>query len=445
MSIVCKPPRSCITTSEFRPRTCGWRHGLLVGVASASLATGAAGADLNVTGNVNVTGHLSAGSISAAVIEGALNVSGPITLTDATATSLTVSGSSSLQSATIQGNAAVAGALSVTGQSTLANAKIQTATVQGALTVNGAVNVSGAAGFGSDVTVGGAGNFGSASIAGATTTGSLAVRGASQLDRLAVSGSSTLAGVDVQGPLSVTGAASFGNLAAEKVRTDDLHVTGNLTVDGGLILPRSFTFGELQTTGASRLNALQVSGEVAMTNSGSSVTLGSSGVQATTAGGARMQLTDRTAALTHGGNGITATADGATRVVATRTATVQGGATTLALTDSGAHLSGSGGAPARLSGIADGVDEHDAVNVGQLNDGLKGVSAGVAMSMAMSQLPIPLSGSNHAFGVALGGFDGQEALALGGTAIMENGVTLRGALSHAGGKTGVGVGVGWSF
>ncbi|MCE6949910.1 YadA C-terminal domain-containing protein [Cereibacter sphaeroides] len=88
------------------------------------------------------------------------------------------------------------------------------------------------------------------------------------------------------------------------------------------------------------------------------------------------------------------------------------------------------------------MDEHDVVNVGQLNDGLE-VRAGVAMSMAMSQLPIPLPGSNHSFGVALGGFDGQEALALGGTAIMENGVTVRGALSHAGGKAGVGVG--WSF
>ncbi|MCE6949909.1 hypothetical protein LAZ29_03085 [Cereibacter sphaeroides] len=248
----------------------------------------------------------------------------------------------------------MAGALNVTGQSTLTNARIQTATVQGALTVAGPASVSGAASFGSDLAVSGAGTFGSASIAGATTTGSLVVGGASQLDSLAVSGSSTLAGADVQGPLSVTGAASFGDLATGEILTEDLHVTGNLTIDGGLTLPGSFTFEELQTTGASRLNALQVSGEVAMDNSGFSFTLESSGVQATTAGGARMQLTDRTAALTHGGNGITATADGTTRLVATRTATVQGGTTTLALTDSGAHLSDPRARPPACPGLPTG-------------------------------------------------------------------------------------------
>ncbi|EKX59205.1 Large exoprotein [Rhodobacter sp. AKP1] len=251
--------------------------------------------------------------------------------------------------------------------------------------------------------------------------------------------------VDVLGPLAVTGAASFGDLVAKDMRTEDLHVTGNLTIDGNLSLPSKFSFGELETTGSSRLTDLQTTGQVAMNNAGSSFTLGSSGILATTAGGARVQLTDTAATLTHGGNGITATANGTTRITAIHEATLQGGNTTLALSDTGARLSGSGGAPARLSGIADGVEDNDAVNVGQLNDGLREVSAGVAMSMAMAQLPSPLDGSNHSFGVAVGGFDGQEALALGGTAIVNNNMTLRGALSHAGGKTGAGVGVGWSF
>lgn len=254
-----------------------------------------------------------------------------------------------------------------------------------------------------------------------------------------------MAKVDVLGPLAVTGAAGFGDLVAKDMRTEDLHVTGNLTIDGNLSLPSKFSFGELETTGSSRLADLQTTGQVAMNNAGSSFTLGSSGILATTAGGARVQLTDTAAVLTHGGNGITATANGTTRITAIHEATLQGGNTTLALTDTGARLSGSGSAPARLSGIADGVEDNDAVNVGQLNDGLREVSAGVAMSMAMAQLPAPLDGSNHSFGVAVGGFDGQEALALGGTAIVNNNVTLRGALSHAGGKTGAGVGVGWSF
>lgn len=429
--------------------------GYLASTTFLLLAAGMARADMTITGDVNVTGHLRAGSISAATIDGALNVAGPSVLGDTAATSLsvsgaseldslTVSGSSTLQAAAIRGNAAVAGALNVTGQSTFADTQMQSATVQTTLNVNGPMDVRDTASFGSDMAVSGTGHFGSASVTGTTSTGSLTVDGTSRLDTLTVSGNSTLADVDVRGPLAVTGAASFVDLASESILAEDLHVTGNLTIDGGLTLPSRFSFGQLEATGSSKLNDVEVVGKVAMNNASSSFTLDSSGVQASTGAG-RMQLTDSTAALAQGANGITASSAGTTKVTAIREATLQGGETRLTLTDRGARLSGSGGAPARLSGVADGINEDDAVNVRQLNEGLQEVGAGVAMSMAMSQLPSPLAGSNHAFGIGLGNFDGQAAMALGGTAILSNGVTLRGALSHASGKTGAGVGVGWSF
>ncbi|AXQ96130.1 helicase (plasmid) [Cereibacter sphaeroides] len=554
MTVVSVPPHSQ-GIPEQDPTRCARNLRTTLGYLASTtfllLVAGMARADMTITGDVNVTGHLRAGSISAATIDGALNVAGPSVLGDTAATSLsvsgaseldslTVSGSSTLQAAAIRGNAAVAGALNVTGQSTFADTQMQSATVQKGLNVNGPMGVRGTASFGSDMVVSGAGHFGSASVTGTTSTGSLTVDGASRLDTLTVSanstlqdaairgnaavagaldvtgqstftdaqmqtatvqttlnvngpmdvrdtasfgsdmavsgtghfgsasvtgttstgsltvdgtsrldtltvsGNSTLADVDVLGPLAVTGAASFVDLASESILAEDLHVTGNLTIDGGLTLPSRFSFGQLEATGSSKLNDVEVVGKVAMNNASSSFTLDSSGVQASTGAG-RMQLTDSTAALAQGENGITASSAGTTKVTAIREATLQGGETRLTLTDRGARLSGSGGAPARLSGVADGINEDDAVNVRQLNEGLQEVGAGVAMSMAMSQLPSPLAGSNHAFGIGLGNFDGQAAMALGGTAILSNGVTLRGALSHASGKTGAGVGVGWSF
>ena len=322
---------------------------------------------------------------------------------------------------------------------------MQAASVQTSLDVNGSMDVAGPAAFGSNITVDGTGNFGDVEVAGTTTTGALVVDGASELGTLSVSGDSSLNDTDVQGSLTVAGAAGFGDVTAAAITTGDLRVTGDLMIEGSLTLPSAFSLGELEVAEGSRLNDLEVTGEVAMQNGGSSFTLGSTGVQVATGGGAKVEVTETSASLTHGDNGITAQSDGTTKVVATQEATVSGGGTMLALSDRGASLTGTGGAPVRLSGIADGVARNDAVNVGQLNDGLQEMSSGIAMSMAMSQLPSPLADSNYSLGMALGGFNGQGAMALGGTAMLSDNLTLRGAVSHSGGNTGAGVGVGWSF
>lgn len=74
------------------------------------------------------------------------------------------------------------------------------------------------------------------------------------------------------------------------------------------------------------------------------------------------------------------------------------------------------------------------------------MSAGIAQSMAMAQLPYPDPGKEHSFGIALGGFNGKGGFAMGGTARLEGNMVLRGAASYsdAGGAGGA-LGTGWSW
>jgi autotransporter adhesin len=81
-----------------------------------------------------------------------------------------------------------------------------------------------------------------------------------------------------------------------------------------------------------------------------------------------------------------------------------------------------------------------------LESGLKTANAGIAMSFAMSNLPqLSDPSSNFAFGIGLGTFEGQSAIAMGGTARLTDRAVMRASVSSAGGKVGAGVGVGFSF
>lgn len=416
--------RSQIRNALRRGGAAGPALGLAGALVALTPASVAAGPVVSVDGDATYTGVVTAGGfvtngtatlgkaeLGTATISGALNVTGSSTLGATTLGTATVTGNLSV------GGSAQLGALSVSGTSTLGKAQIGEAEITGALKV------------------GGAATFQEASITKTLSAGELKVTGASQLESLAI-----------KEGLAVTGAASFGDLKASAIETQSLRVTGDMTIDGTLTLPSSFAFGELEVTGGSRLGDLEVEGDVRLSKDDTRLTLDSKGVKVESQGGGKMQVTDKVATLSHGKNGVTARSDeGTTRVTAEREASVQGGTTRLTLTDAGARLSGAGGAPARLSGIADGVERHDAVNVGQLEAGLNKMGAGIAMSMAMSQLPAPQAGSTRSFGLAVGTFEGYDALALGGSAMVADGVTLRAGLSHAGGQTGAGVGVGWSF
>ncbi|WP_202404940.1 YadA-like family protein, partial [Xanthomonas sp. LMG 8992] len=117
----------------------------------------------------------------------------------------------------------------------------------------------------------------------------------------------------------------------------------------------------------------------------------------------------------------------------------------------------------QITNVAAGTERTDAVNLGQLNDGLNGVadwsrnytdsrvgqmdrraSAGVAAAMAMSSLPQAYQPDQSAAGVSLSSFRGEQAIALGVSTISESGRYLFkvNASATTRGDAGVAVGAG---
>ncbi|WP_428095947.1 YadA-like family protein [Candidatus Thioglobus sp.] len=132
--------------------------------------------------------------------------------------------------------------------------------------------------------------------------------------------------------------------------------------------------------------------------------------------------------------------------VGTTNTTLSGGvnSTTLTLDDSGATFGDALGAPVTVTGVADGTNPFDAVNVRQLDK----VSKGVSMSMAMDGIPQAFGGQS-VIGVGIGRFDGNNALAIGGSYHDdENGITysIKAARSTGSNPTNAAsAGVGWAF
>ncbi|WP_279361090.1 YadA-like family protein [Xanthomonas sacchari] len=117
----------------------------------------------------------------------------------------------------------------------------------------------------------------------------------------------------------------------------------------------------------------------------------------------------------------------------------------------------------QITNVAAGTERTDAVNLGQMNDGLNGVadwsrnytdsrvdqadrraSAGVAAAMAMASLPQAYQPDQSAAGVSLSSFRGEQAIAVGVSKISESGRYLFkvNASATTRGDAGVAVGAG---
>ena len=100
----------------------------------------------------------------------------------------------------------------------------------------------------------------------------------------------------------------------------------------------------------------------------------------------------------------------------------------------------------KITNVANGTSTYDAVNYGQLNETRKMLSGGIAATIAMSNIPLVDSNKTFAVGVALGGYDGQSAIAAGASYRVNPATVFRGSV--AGGsasKTAVGAGVSFSW
>jgi hypothetical protein len=135
-------------------------------------------------------------------------------------------------------------------------------------------------------------------------------------------------------------------------------------------------------------------------------------------------------------------------VVNESSATMSGGATSLTLDDGSARFSNaSTGGPVRVTGVADGRSDYDAVNYRQL----KSVKAGIAGIAAMTNIPLVEQYKKFALGVGVGHYDGMTSMALGVSARISENAIIKASVSNgvAGGSTrkstvyGIGAGFSW--
>lgn len=99
------------------------------------------------------------------------------------------------------------------------------------------------------------------------------------------------------------------------------------------------------------------------------------------------------------------------------------------------------GGNARLTGIADGKSDFDAVNFRQLEKAYAGV-AGVA---ALAAIPEPPWGKHYSLGIGVGHFQGQNAVAIGYKGSISRSVRMTMGYSHAGKASTYNAGVAFNW
>jgi autotransporter adhesin len=125
--------------------------------------------------------------------------------------------------------------------------------------------------------------------------------------------------------------------------------------------------------------------------------------------------------------------------------------TTLTLSDDGARFANSAtGGPVRVTGVANGVDDFDAVNMRQfrrLESRVDKAYSGIASVAAMAAVPAPLEGRNFCVGLGTSYFEGESAIAFGAKALVGDNrdITITSGVGYSGDVVTVSAGVGWSF
>jgi autotransporter adhesin len=116
------------------------------------------------------------------------------------------------------------------------------------------------------------------------------------------------------------------------------------------------------------------------------------------------------------------------------------------LNDGGATFAGPAAAPIRVTGIADGTTEFDAVNYRQLRALEKLMSQGIASTAAMANVPQVDQDKTFSVGIGVGGFNSQSAFAVGASYRFLPNAVLKGSLGTSNsGKTAIGVGASMSW
>ena len=441
-------------------------HGLTIGATSTKLTGGTNSSSLTLQDS---TATLSVGTTTSAEIQlvnatntgtGAPNSTG-VTIGDLATSSNVVQGNTNLiegTTSTTIGNAAtyagsnaaiqvVAGAgvdvkggansisantgmNTITGQTgnlvtATAGANVLTATGAGGANTLTALSNTMSATTGTNILTSAAGaNTITQNIAGAATGTSILGTGVANGIMLAGTVGANTANATLSGNTATyeaTGAAGTRGLKVNSAAAGSVGLTGG---DAGVVLAGTSAFWN----SASLLPSGTTSGSAAVGAALAVLPAAQVGLA-----GANAYMVNNT------GHGIAVTGDHTT---------ITGGTTSTAMTlnDGGATFSNATtGAPVRVMGVADGSADYDAVNVRQLKGMETLLSRGVASTTAIANIPQVDPGKTFAVGVGLGSFNGESAVAVGGSyRFIDNGV-MKASLGTSGGKSTYGVGAAMSW
>ena len=239
----------------------------------------------------------------------------------------------------------------------------------------------------------------------------------------------------VGGTLGVTGNTSLSTLSTSGLATlNSASITNNATVGG-----------TLGVTGATTLNGATTVNNTLSVDSNGGAAGGNTLV--VNGSGASMTVLNSGTGIAHGlfiGQSSTVLTGGTT-------------STSLTLDDNGATFANTAtGGPARVTGVANGVNPFDAVNVSQLNSQISSVNrhidnvakksyGGIASVAALAGIPGPIDNKRFSLGIGYGNYAGENAVALGAKANLLNSVGLTLGLGFSNSRTAASMGAGFSW
>lgn len=431
------------------------------GAGATELAVGTNTVDINATTNVTGTTNINTTGSAATTIGSNTNTS-TVRLESGTSSIQTSNGANSI----IGNTNTVIGVTNINVNNNAAT-NINTGTTASDVTIGGSANVTNLNSATNNIGVSGTyatvnnigtnAAFTSTNTIGNTNAGSSVNAYAGNSSLTMVNGSASLKSGAGSGytaysaPQTVVGATLVNGDAASRALVNGAQITnailgntlvdGNMYINGTLVYSSNSSATTTVTSGASILPSptQATNGQMTIVNIGGSGARVDSNGQITNG-----IVTESTASLTlTNGYGNTHGL-----VVTERQSTLSGGinSTSLTLNDGGAFFSNSAtGAPVRVTGVADGTTDFDAVNYRQL----KQVAAGVAGASAMANIPQVDQNKTFSVGAGIGHFRGVTALALGTSYRMAPNAVLRASLStssHSSKKNTVyGVGAGFSW
>ncbi len=260
---------------------------------------------------------------------------------------------------------------------------------------------------------------------------------------------------------SITGGASiYAGAGAVSDNSISVTTTKSTTVNGNTVNYGTYVNGGMLVDGSLGVNGniytlkSDANASINVANNGlniagatNDVTLTSDNNGAPSDGRAQLNLTPTTGSML-----VTNTGTGHTEGISIgQTETVVSGgthSTSVTYNDWGATFKNDEtGGPARVTGIADGSEDYDAVNYRQLKDIRNAAYAGSANAAALAAIPPVAPGKTFSLGAGYGNYKGMNAIATGVKVVVgsKKDIILSGGVSHCDREISSNAGLGYSW